>query len=441
MTTIAVHLRRSALAFLAGGLAALIEPAAPVMPSAWAAEHAVLPDGEHRGEKIDLVRTPHIIEPLDMLGPDSPVNEIAVMKSGQTAFTTMLLCSIGHRIDRAPCDMVVVLPTDSALKSYNSTKLMRFIEGTPVLGGDEDGKGGKVYPQTSRGNTGSTTYEKKYPRGALNLLLASSPADLRLLTYKVAYCDEVEEYSDDLDGQGDVIGLVARGQKSFIASGNWKRVYVSTPAVKQSSVIEPLFERGDQRRWHVKCPGCAARFVLEWNAPYDRATHGLKFNKEFPYKAEYVTQCCGTVIDSGQKEVIYRTGKWIATRPGPGRYPSYHFDDLSTPFSTWDAIARDFVQAGEDQAKLKRFNNITLGRTFEMKGDAPDHMLLMQRREPYKIGHIPPGPCCSRSRPTSKSAASMSRCWRMRRTSRPGRSSPTISTVPPSPSTTAPSSR
>ena len=390
MTTIKVQLRRSALAFLAGGLAALIEPPVPLVPSAWAAEHGVLPDGDYRGEKVDLSRTPHIIEPLDLLGPDSPVNEIAVMKSGQTAFTTMLLCSIGHRIDRAPCDMVVVLPTDSALKSFNSTKLMRFIEASEVLGG-RNGRGGKVYPQTSRANTGSTTYEKKYPRGALNLLLASSPADLRLLTYKVAYCDEVEEYSDDLDGQGDVIGLIARGQKSFIASGNWKRAYVSTPAAKQSSVIEPLYERGDQRRWHVKCPGCSGRFVFEWNAPFDRSSFGLKFNKEFPYQAEYVTQCCGVTIEGWQKVPVYKTGVWIATKPGAGRYPSYHFDELSAPFSTWEAIAKEFVEAGDDQSKLKRFHNITLGKTYEMKGDAPDHSLLMQRREPYRMGHIPPG--------------------------------------------------
>jgi hypothetical protein len=54
----------SLLALVAGAAAALMDPATPVAPSAWAAEHVVLPDGEYAGQKIDLARTPHIVEPL-----------------------------------------------------------------------------------------------------------------------------------------------------------------------------------------------------------------------------------------------------------------------------------------------------------------------------------------------------------------------------------------
>ena len=114
---------RSAKAVVFGTLARHIKPSPPIAPSAWAAENVVLPDGEYAGERIDLTRTPHISEPLDLLGPDSPHNEIAVMKSGQTAFTTMLLCLIGHSIDRDPCDMVVVQPTDAALTKTEAKRL------------------------------------------------------------------------------------------------------------------------------------------------------------------------------------------------------------------------------------------------------------------------------------------------------------------------------
>ena len=374
----------SARAIVGGTLAAHFAPAAPIAPSAWAAEFAVLPDGEYAGEKIDLRRTPHIVEPLDMLGPDAPVNEIAVMKSGQTAFTTMLLCAIGHSIDRDPCDMVVVQPTDVALRKFNSIKLGRMIELTAPL---RD----KVYPQSSRSAAGSTTYEKRFPRGSLSLLLASSPANLRMLTAKKALCDEVDEYEDDLDGQGDPLSLVARGQKSFKASGTWKRAYVSTPVIQDASKIEEKHAAGDQRRWHVECPHCKERIVLEWNAPYDPTTRGLKFKRTFPHQAYYVAQCCGGVIESAQKVAVYRTGRWVATAPGPGKYPSYHFDELSAPFSTWDGIAADYVAAGNDPAKLKTFWNLTLGLPFNVAVDAPDYELLMQRREDYPPEVIPPG--------------------------------------------------
>src|SRR5262249_5138808 len=128
-----VRLRYSLLTIVSGSLAALIAPAPAIAPSAWAAEHITLPDGEYAGQRMDLWRTPHTMQPLDLLGPDSPVNELGVMKCGQSAFTTMLLCSIGHSIDRDPCDMMIVQPTDGALTDFNSTKLTRLIERTEAL--------------------------------------------------------------------------------------------------------------------------------------------------------------------------------------------------------------------------------------------------------------------------------------------------------------------
>lgn len=385
----------AALPVIAGALAEVIRPGEQIAPSGWAAKHFILPDGEYRGQKIDFERTPHIVEPLDMLGPDSAVNEVGVMKCAQSAFTTMLQCSLGHRIDCDPCDMMVVQPTDGALTAFNSTKLNRMIEMTEVLGGKPDGRGGfiggKVYPQTSRSGAGSTTYEKKFPRGSLSLALASSPADLRLKTIKIAYCDEIDEYADDLDHQGDPLDLIAGRQISFLASRTWKRAYVSTPTVKGVSKVEKVYERGDRRRWHVECPQCRERFPFEWNAPFDRGTYGLKFNKGYPYEPYYVAQCCGALIEAWQKTAVYRTGRWVATAPGPGKIPTYHFDALASPFVPWDEIAKAFVEAGEDPSKLKAFWNLYLGLPYDVTGDAPDFELLMQRREAYEPNCIPPG--------------------------------------------------
>ena len=114
------------LSVVALGLAEIIAPMPPVAPSKWAAEHVVLPDGEHASQKIDLSRTPHIVEPLDLLGPDSPVNEIGVMKSAQSGFTTMLLCSAAHSIVHDPCDMMIVQPTDGALAELFGCKRNGF---------------------------------------------------------------------------------------------------------------------------------------------------------------------------------------------------------------------------------------------------------------------------------------------------------------------------
>ncbi|MDF2621415.1 MAG: putative phage terminase large subunit [Xanthobacteraceae bacterium] len=189
---------------------------------------------------------------------------------------------------------------------------------------------------------------------------------------------------DDFDPTGatEPPPITAR-QESFLQTGEWKRASISTPTIKGSSRIWSRYEAGDQRRWHVRCPGCSEEFVFEFG-PF------FRHEAEFPYRAHYVAPCCGTVIEGVQKNSLVRRGRWIATSPGPGKHPSYHFDALSSPFVPWDVIAKRFLDAGDDPSKLKTFYNLTLGLPFEIRGDAPDHVRLMALREEYPRGRIPP---------------------------------------------------
>jgi phage terminase large subunit GpA-like protein len=119
--------------------------------------------GPQAGRRIDLSLTPHLAEPLHMLGPDSPVNEIAVMKSAQTGFTLLLIALLGHLVDRRPCRAMVVQPTDAAVSEFNREKLEPAIKSTTVLGR-------KIEPQTPRAGEGST---KKFPGGSLTLAIST----------------------------------------------------------------------------------------------------------------------------------------------------------------------------------------------------------------------------------------------------------------------------
>ena len=47
----------------------------------------------------------------------------------------------------------------------------------------------------------------------------------------------------------------------------------------------------------------------------------------------------------------------------------------------WSKIAERYVTAADNPTKLKAFYNLTLGLPFEFKGDAPDHVRLLERRE------------------------------------------------------------
>lgn len=372
-----VTLKRSALAVVAAALAAAIMPAEQVTAVDYARASMVVPDGPKAGELWDDSLTPYIVEPLQFTMTESGVNEIAVRKSAQTGFTTLLLAAAAFHIGQDPCRMMIVQPTTGALSEFNREKLTIMLQSSPALRK-------LVRDQTSRSGEGSTAQAKRFPGGSLKLAIASSAADLRSSTIKKAFLDEVNEYPDDLDGQGDPIGMVKARQTSFLMSGEWLRVYISTPTIKGASKIDDYFEAGDQRYWHMPCPGCGERFKFVFDRKY------FRFNDTFPYEPHYATPCCGSIIEPHEKVGLMKKGCWVAESPRPGAYPSYHFDALSSPFVPWHEIAAEFCQCKDDPHKLKTFYNLVLGLPYDMKGDAPDHIRLMERRDPELLrGRIP----------------------------------------------------
>ena len=368
--------KQSALRIVASALSRIFDPPVPILPSQWARENLVVPDGPRAGEKWDPGLTPYIIEPLDKLSAEDATNKVVVQKSDKSGFTMLGIAWIGYSIDRDPCRMGVVQPTDSALGEFLKEKLNTAIEATPILNA-------KVRTQQSRQAQGSTTYTKRYPGGSLSCLIATSTADLRSKTLKKIFKDEASEYPDDLENQGSPHAMIEARYESFLASGDWKELNVSTPVIKGGCYISEEFEAGDQRHWHVTCPHCAEKFYFQFDRKY------FKFNDTYPFEAEYAPPCCGVLIKAHEKNGLVRGGQWVALAPAPGKHASYHFDALSSPFVPWDKIAERFMRAGDDPSRLKGFYNLVLGLPFELRTDTPDHTRLMERREDLVRGHIP----------------------------------------------------
>jgi phage terminase large subunit GpA-like protein len=375
-----INLAQSARTVILRAMRAILDPPPVITPSQWAAGNLIVPDGPFAGEKWNPALTPYVVEPLDNMGAASPVNKQVIKKSAQTGFTVMAIAGTGYSIDCDPAGgVMLVQPTLDALDKFLRDKFTPAIENTPALKA-------KVAPQVARDGAGSTAYNKRYPGGSLALVIANSAAALRSITKKRRIKDEASEYPHDLDGQGSPHAMIEARGESFLASGDWKETNISTPTVVGECYITGEFDRGDKRYWHVPCPGCATPIRFRFGPQF-------KFNDQFPFKAHYIAECCGSIIEAHQKNDLVRAGQWIATAPGPGKFPSYHFDTLSSPFVPWDAVAERWlaVKTKNDQAELKGFYNLTLGEAYEIKGDAPDHVRLMERREDYAAARIPPG--------------------------------------------------
>ena len=356
---------KSALPIIAAALAAVLAPAAEMVPSAWAAEHLIVPDGPRAGSKWDRALTPYVPEIIDALGPDGETNFAAVRKSAQTGVSVAGIALVGAYIDCAPARLAYALPTIDAVQEFNREKLGPALEQTDALRK-------RVRPQTSRSTTGSTTTSKKFPGGSLVLINANSAPDLRAKTLKVGVADEIDEWADDLEGQGDPLDLYEGRFTAFHATGDWRLLALSTPTLSGSSRIDRLFAAGDQRFWTVRCPQCSDEFRFEFQ--------GLKFNRLPPYEAHYVAPCCGAIIDHHEKASLVRGGRFVPTND-EGLYPSFHVDALISLLTTWDKIAEAWWKAQGDENRLKAFYNLWLGLAYEMRGDAPDHERLMERRD------------------------------------------------------------
>ena len=374
--------RNAVTALIFGALSAGILPAAQISPSAWAAQNLVVPDGPQSGQKWNPAQTPHLVEIMDHLAPDSPVNEIVLRKSAQVGATTLGIAWSGYVAAVDPAPMMIIMPTLDSADSFNREKLNLSFEASPAVMR-------RVSAAGSRSARSSTARTKRFPGGSIILTGANSTADLRSKTRRYLSQDEIDDWPLDLDGQGDPLEMADARKKSYDATGDWKILRASTPTVKGESRIDAAFEGGDQRYWIMPCPHCGEKQRLEWGTK--DSPFGLKFRREFPHQAHYVCRHNGCVIQHHEKPAMIRAGEWQATCPGPGRYPSYHLDALSSLFAQWDSIVADFLKSKDDPTKLKVFWNLTLGLAWEERGDAPEWNRLFARRTTMDPGIVPRG--------------------------------------------------
>lgn len=374
--------RSAVFALVFGTLATGIAPAELISPSAWAAKNMVVPDGPQEGQKWNPEQTPQLVEIMDHLAPESPVNEVVLRKSAQVGATTLGIAWSSYVAVVDPAPMMIVMPTLDSADGFNREKLNPAFDASPAVAR-------RVRAAGSRSARSSTARTKRFPGGSIILTGANSTADLRSKTRRYLSLDEIDDWPMDLDGQGDPQKMAYARKESYDATGDWKILRASTPTIKGESRIDEAFEAGDQRYWTMPCPHCGGEQRFEWGTK--DSPHGLKFSTTFPHQAHYVCRHNGCVIHHHEKPAMIRAGKWVAECPGPGRHPSYHLDALSSLFAQWDTIVADFLSSKDDPTKLKVFWNLKLGLAWEERGDAPDWQRLFTRRAEMDPGIVPPG--------------------------------------------------
>lgn len=334
-------------------------------------------------------RTPYLREIMDCLSSTSPVELVIFEKGSQLGGTEVGNNWIGYVIDHCPGPMLVVMPTEKVQKRKSRQTLDALIEDTPRLAA-------KVSARKSR-DPGNTTLLKTFPGGMLVLGSAESAADLRSMSARFLFEDEIDAYPDEIDGEGDPDELAERATHTF---RNRKILKVSTPTIEGRSRIHRQFLETDRRFYHVPCPLCGKlqrilwpRIRWEHTDDEDPARVALELRER---KRAVWLECeaCKGRIEEHAKDRMLAAGVWIPEDPSLGeRVRGYHLSALYSPLGmySWTQSVVRFLRAAGSPTRLRVWANQDLGETWKEKGDAPEWRRLHELREAYTIGKVPRG--------------------------------------------------
>jgi phage terminase large subunit GpA-like protein len=315
---------------------------------------------------------------------------------------------------------MMVMPTSNTGKRSSRTRLAKMIESTPALRA-------KI-SERSRDKSNSTTL-KEFPGGALAVAGANSAAELKSMPIRFLFMDELDEYPDDVDGQGPADELAEKRTDTFVR----KKIYkASTPTPKaQARRSKRPISASDQRRYYVPCPHCKHEQVLRWaQMRWDtrrvRELHCAQCERSRSRRGRSSADVCTCVAagetsaesfverDTGEIEDVHyecascaepipeyhktwmlESGRWIAEAPGNGRPKSYHLSALYSPLGwfSWRDAVRKRLEADKDPTGelLKVWTNTVEAETYSEKAEQPSDLDLKDRAEPYRLGTVPMG--------------------------------------------------
>lgn len=320
-------------------------------------------------------RTPYLREPMDCLSSTSNVQRVVMMFAAQTGKTESGSNWLGYVIAHAPGPMLLVQPTVEMAKRLSKQRLESLINETPILAE-------KIAPARAR-DSGNTMFSKEFPGGMMILTGANSATGLRSTPCRYIFCDEIDAFPLDVDGEGDPVSLAEKRATTFARR---KILLTSTPTVKEFSRIESEYNRSDQRRFFVPCPSCGAMQWLKWG--------NLRWENDDPATARYECESCKERFTEIHKPVMLRQGEWRATAPGDGKTAGFQLSGLYSPLGwlSWPDMVEDFLRAKADASMLKTFVNTRLAETWEEDyASKVSSSALLERCEPYAPGRLPEG--------------------------------------------------
>lgn len=368
-----------------------------ILPSQWAEANRRMGSAESKYKgKFSYDITPYCKEIVDCCSPTHPAKIVSVMKGQQVGFSTGVIePAIGWTIAENPGNILFLTGhSDLADEAVNKLDLMIDSCGIRHL----------IRPQAIRAKsmkTGDTNSKKEFPGGSLVSGGASNHKLLRQRSIKVAFIDDFDAAKSATKESGSTRKMIEGRLAAYF--DEMKLFYISTPELKQTSNIEPVYYLGDQRKYKVPCPCCGDFINLEWEVELESGNKaGITYKVDDKGKlikgtVGYICQSCGGFFTDAKKYEMNINGIWTPTaEPFQEGYYSYHLSSLYAPpgMKNWEAYVYDYLEAcpiGQPRKEhlYKTFVNLCLGQTYEEVSEEIQSNALQKNIMDYEVGSVP----------------------------------------------------
>ncbi|SHO65826.1 Phage terminase, large subunit GpA [Pseudoxanthobacter soli DSM 19599] len=360
----------------------VLEPPPPVDYVKWAVNNIEFGENDQFPGPFDLDLFPFFIEPLKALSPDDPCRIVTLAKSAQVGGTILATVFVCGSMAMDPCHFLFTHPTDENGRRWSKMKLAPMLRSTVSLraifaAGTKESADALMYKETRDG------------RGVIQISGANSPAQLSQVTMRRQVQDDLSKWAPnaagDPEGQADSRSLAHEFAKIF---------KISTPLVEPGCKITKNLRDGSQEFFHVPCPHCGHRQVLEWGNML------ANLDEHHPERAHFTCVACGVEIQEHHRpQMLRRAAKeahhgYIARNPAARRqHRSFHIWSAYSPLQSWERIARAWLKAKGDPAAEQTFLNDIAGLAFKTSGEAPPWETLRDRAAATGVerGRIPLG--------------------------------------------------
>lgn len=351
-----------------------LKPLPKTSVSEWADSYRMLSSSSAEPGRWKTSRAPYQKEIMNAFTQPG-IHQVVVKSCAQIGKSDIMNNVIGRYAHLDPCAIMMIQPTVDMAEDFSKTRIAPMLQDTKVLNG--------LFFDAKSRDANNTILSKLFPGGRLVMCGANSPAGLASRPIRVLLCDEVDRFPESAGQEGDPVDLASKRMTTF---WNYVMGLFSTPTLQGASRIDVAYQSGTQEEWQHKCPNCGEYHKLSYtDMEPDFTEIGTAQGRKTYLVKKVMWRCpdCGyTFTERQMKDAPQEYIPQNKKAAGSG-CRSFYVNAFSSPWITWTAIMKEWLEAKGDPNREKVVMNTRFGESYRAATAFESENFLLKRREAY----------------------------------------------------------